>query len=468
MTNNGKRKAPAYLSRRGLVLSAGVAAACRPFLRPLRALAAGTPGPKRVFFVLKFMGVNDQTWFPTPGPFTGAASLPPSLSPLGPYYNRLLLVDGVDNKTALNDYKTRQIPPHSVEVLHVWTGIKALNAQPGQSFTESGFGTWGYSSGQSLDQHLAQLPSVRGTAPLASLDLGLLCEFGPFVARRMSFAAPGKAVTPRCDPKKVFDSLFGSMMPGANPGAVDRARLLRTSILSQVRGELGTLRTKLAPSDRPTLDGQVSAVDALEKSLARRETPLATGACPSPSLGAYVDPKRGGPNYPILADQMLRIMATAFACDLTRVGTFFMDPGSSSQTWVPGVTMTQDYHHIAHMHSGEAVSRPNLTALDKWYSGRYKFFLDLLGQLDPGGALGLLDNTMMVHATEHRTGQHNWDRIPFFILNGLGHFKTGQSVKFASAQPHNNFLVSVAQAMGSPITKWGDPAYSAGPLPGLV
>ncbi len=475
MTNT-KNTGPFPLTRRGLVVGGALAAAGAPFVRPLQALAQPTIAPRRVLFFFKPVGVNELTWFPSqPGRFASAAALTPALQPLAPYYDRLLVLDGVDMTSCIKD--PIQPGEHNLEASHLWTGIKVNPASAGVSAV-GGTVKFGFAGGQSIDQYLAAQKSITGTAPLPSLDIGFLVEYSRLTSHaRMSFSGPGQPITPRSDPAQVFTNVFGG-----GPVATDgRGRLLRTSILGRLRADLRTLKPRLAPSHRPVLDAHEGTVEALEKGLVRQEAAAqAGGACKAkPGLGTLVDPKSSA-NVPTVFKQQLRIMAAAFACDITRVGTFMAGGTAGEWTlpWLAGVSPSRHIHNLAHMHGGEAGDRPQNTIIDRWYMEHLKFFLDELKALDPTGELRLLDNTMVVMGSEHMNGQHIRKRIPFMVVNGLGHLKTGQAVRYwdgaswsqktSAGRPHNDFLVSVANAMGAPITTFGDPALCTGPLSGIT
>ena len=73
-----------------------------------------------------------------------------------------------------------------------------------------------------------------------------------------------------------------------------------------------------------------------------------------------------------------------------------------------------------------------------------------------------------------RKGNNHAHRDLPFLLAGRcgGHFRTGRFVDFmaggASGRPHNDLLVSLANAMGLPDAVFGDPTYCTGALPGLT
>ena len=63
--------------------------------------------------------------------------------------------------------------------------------------------------------------------------------------------------------------------------------------------------------------------------------------------------------------------------------------------------------------------------------------------------------------------------LPFLLAGSCGgHFRTGRFIAYqangASGHPHNNLLVSLAQAMGTSDTTFGDPEHCTGPLTGLT
>ena len=80
----------------------------------------------------------------------------------------------------------------------------------------------------------------------------------------------------------------------------------------------------------------------------------------------------------------------------------------------------------------------------------------------------MLDNTLVVWGNEVSEGNtHSHDNMPFLLAGGGWHFRTGRYLRSQSV-PHNNLLVSVLNAMGAPVTTFGDPDFCTGPLSGLV
>ena len=59
-------------------------------------------------------------------------------------------------------------------------------------------------------------------------------------------------------------------------------------------------------------------------------------------------------------------------------------------------------------------------------------------------------------------------RMPFIIAGSCGgYFNTGRYLSYTD-DPHNNLLVSLANAMGVQTNTFGNPDYCSGPLTGLI
>ncbi|HKY37658.1 MAG TPA: hypothetical protein VJN18_17070 [Polyangiaceae bacterium] len=69
----------------------------------------------------------------------------------------------------------------------------------------------------------------------------------------------------------------------------------------------------------------------------------------------------------------------------------------------------------------------------------------------------------------HKGNNHEHYDLPFLLAGSCGgHFATGRFVAYqasAAGHPHNNLLVSLANAIGTVETTFGDPEHCAGPPP---
>jgi hypothetical protein len=203
----------------------------------------------------------------------------------------------------------------------------------------------------------------------------------------------------------------------------------------------------------------------------------------------------------------------ALACDLTRVSSLQFSTATSqvTHTWL-GSNQTDIHHNYSHngpsslyslapctsyANNGKCASVPDLysvnnqnlygnlaqqKAIDNWYAQQ---IANLAKQLDgiPGAGGGtLLDQTVICCSSELDMGAaHNHDDTPFLLVGGAnGKLKTGQMVTFPldlqsvtgdqapvilmKDRSHNDLLLTLAQAMGVPLTTFGEPTYCTGPI----
>ena len=63
---------------------------------------------------------------------------------------------------------------------------------------------------------------------------------------------------------------------------------------------------------------------------------------------------------------------------------------------------------------------------------------------------------------------HSHNPLPVVIAGKCGGvLRTGRYLTYPNGVPHNNLLVSIANAMGTNINTFGNPAYCTGPLTNL-
>jgi hypothetical protein len=126
------------------------------------------------------------------------------------------------------------------------------------------------------------------------------------------------------------------------------------------------------------------------------------------------------------------------------------------------------HHGISHGSEGVTASPEQrkqwLINIETWYASR---FYDLCKGLDdiPDGNGTLLDSTAVLWIHEQSDGgSHLRKDMPYVLAGGCGgYFRTGRCVQF-NGTPHNNLLLTLADAMGVPTPTFGDPEFSTGPL----
>jgi hypothetical protein len=378
------------------------------------------------------------------------------LSPLERHRSKLLVLGGINMPFA-------ESGPGS----HHARGLGGLlTGRLIQSGTFATFGGTmsGWANGISLDQHIAQ--TLAPPTRFKSLELGVRI-LNSDVRGRLSYLGPSQPVPPIEDPYDTFDRLFaGLVAPGEH---ADRIRAARRSVLDFLGEELGDARRMLGSEERAKLDRHLDALREIEGRLAA--PPSANGpVCTPPSLGERIDVSAND-SMPVVARLQLDLAAAALACDLTRIVTIQFSHPEADQTY-PWIGVDAPHHATSHAADDDVEAQAMLAKIDGWYAEQVAYLADQLAGHVEGDAT-LLDHSVVVWASEiSRANVHDHSDLPFVLVGGAGgKFKTGRFVDHAAGgapgYPHNNLLVSLANALGTTDTSFGDPAYCTGPLVGL-
>ncbi len=127
------------------------------------------------------------------------------------------------------------------------------------------------------------------------------------------------------------------------------------------------------------------------------------------------------------------------------------------------------------MHNSGASVRDRLRRIHIWYATQFKALLDRLAALPEDGG-SVLDHTLIVWLSEFsghdgtNTRHHHQDDLSWVIAGDAGGaFRTGRSLDFANERlvgqrSHNDFWLSICQAMGLEMETFGDPRHCTGPV----
>jgi hypothetical protein len=401
------------------------------------------------------------------------------LAPLEPWRSKLLILGGVDMALADAGFGSH----HTRGIGGLLTGRPILMG----NFRSAGPPTAGWASGVSIDQHIAR--AVGASSRFRTLELGVQV-IDAEVRGRISYQGASQPLPPMESPYDAFDRVFAggnpapgptpapgqpSSLPGGSDPRAERLRAQRRSVLDFLGQELGAVRAWVSADDRARLDAHLESVRDIE----RRLTPAGGGAgpgpvtpagCQMPMVGSRMDVAAAA-NMPAVGKLQMDLAAAALACDLTRVITLQWTHAESNQSF-PFIGVPGQHHAMSHAGDTDAAAQENLTKINVWYAEQLKYLLDRLAQYREGDAT-LLDNSVVLWANEVGKGNNHAHRdLPFLLAGGAGgRLRTGRFLDFMAnggrGQPHNNLLVSLAKLMGLPDTRFGDPAHSTGPLPGL-
>jgi hypothetical protein len=404
----------------------------------------GVPGPSG--------NGQPSAWHPTGG--ETQFTLPPMLASLQPYRDRCVFFRGLS--LGATDVGS-----------HPGGAKKLLTAVDG-------------GNGISIDQHLAQ--TVGSGDPFRSLYLGAMANHnGASGDKHISYVAPGITATPDDDPVAAFDRVFGSTgtTTGGGGGADPRVAR-RLGVLDRSKADLETLRGRLGTSEKTKLDVHLEAVREVEQRIAALGGGGGGGAtCQAPSIdGAGLSgstlyaPER----FPQILRAQIDLMVQAMACGVTRVGVIqgsihtselIMSRFMGTPMHDPAFDMRS--HQASHYGASHDDAHREYRAFAQqatWWMEQLAYLLGQLAARPEDGAT-MLDHSLVLSCTEVCDGNtHGHDDMPFILAGGgSGRIRTGRLLQLGYRR-HADLLVSIANAMGSGITGYGE--ASNGGIPGLL
>jgi hypothetical protein len=442
----------AACSRRTFLHGLGGAGVLLPFLPPLARESGAAPGdgPRRIVLLFSANGTLHENWVPsgTESDFT----LGPILSPLEPYKDRMIVLDGLST--------SRDGPGdgHQKGMGLLWTASRLLEGGDFQGGGDAG--TAGWCGGISVDQHIAN--TVGTKSAYKSLEFGVQTN-GATVWSRMCYAGGNQPIAPEDSPSSMFDRLFADFDVDATELAKLKSR--RQSVIDVVKGDLDRLVLDHGSTDdRTKLDAHLTAIRNVEQRI-NAEIPTCDPSVVAPGGGFD---EGANDNFPEVARRQMDILAMSLGCDLTRVASLQFSR-SVSQTRFPWAGVPEAHHDLSHLGNADASMVSKITAINTWYAEQVKYLLDALAAI-PEGDGSVLDNTLVVWGNElSRGNSHGNEPVPFVLLGGAsGALQMGRYLQYDGTR-HNRLLVSLCHAMGLDEQQtFGDTDTGSGGLPGLT
>lgn len=434
---------PRFDSRRDFLRTLGLGAAALPFVLNLPSLGFANTQQRKQRLVVLFSpnGVVPKTFWPDEeGALT---SLKESLSPLEPFRDRTLILNGVCDKVRGDGDN------HMRGMGCLLTGVELYpgNIQGG-SDTPAGWAK-GISIDQEIKNYLQQHEQTR--TRFGSLEFGVLVPERADTWTRMVYSGGNKPVAPIDDPYQMFNRLYGR--------AKDQEHL--KSILDDVQEDLKKVSAHVSNADRRLLEEHAAFVREMERELQTPAEKTLDHIVPELEPGVRED----NDNMPKISKMQIELMVNSFAADFSRIATlqFTNSVGQAKMRWVD---VDEGHHELSHEPDSNEAVQEKLTRINKWYCEQMAYLAKRLAETpEPGGEGSLLDNTLIVWTNELGKGNsHTLDNIPFVCVGGGLDFQMGRSLKFPKV-PHNRLLLSLAHGFGHRIEKFGNPDFcGAGPL----
>jgi hypothetical protein len=489
----------------------GGAASLVPMLRGSRALGGVEPIPKRVVFVYfadgLLWGEGDF------GRSTGAGyhtsfDLPRAFAPLEHLRSRTIYLENLDMRSLTDPAgsdPTRAKNAHSEAETHA---LACVNRFPDETGERPG--------GITIDQLIArELNSAGPVTALPSLEIA--CRTGasrdpePMLA---SATGPGAVVSMLSMPDVIFDRCFP---PGTDAPMSSTALSRQNRIFSFLRGQGSSTVARLAREDRAKIEEHMSLQSDLEL---RRRLFLSGGdrraLWPSRSMLAPAEgldwsynasEEQWRERHEVATPIKLDTVAAALHADVTRVATILLEPYAQPPGFepIPGDMVFGDMHALQHATNGnptvaaDPVARGFVRSYLQSGMAHVAHLADRLAELTEVDGSSLLDHTLIVFTSQIAYGDHQVLQLPWFTIGNIdGYLRTGGLVRlprtgereasrfpgdlpgdyrarldvdghaytalYGDGRSHGDLYVTVANAMGIPITTFGKPEISAGPI----
>lgn len=428
-------------------LGAGTAAFLSPFFAQMA--RAASPVRRLVLFNLGNGTVQEQFW-PARQSDT-SFTLSPILQPLAPLQDRAVVLQGFQFTSGIGEAGIGEA--HGIGVTTALSGtrldrsVKWSNNLPGRP------------GGPSLDQQLGAELGQGNQVPV--LNIGVQSSAGdvPFP----SWTADHGEVRDLQSPVQAWNRLFG-VRGGITGVALDLDR----SILDLAAADLMSLQAQLPAPERARLDGHLTAIRDVEKGI--KMPFMGPPATAAPGCASATRPAADSldltadANFPTIAKLQMDVIAVALACDLTRVVSFNLgSPKSTTQyTWLG---INDPYHNISHHLGGSQADFDRHAKIETWHATQLHYLADKLRGMPDGTGGDLLSATLVLWNNNLSRGEHTiTPSIPYVLVGGdRAGVRPGRHLVF-DRRAHNDLLLAVAQAVGSKMTAFGDPAFNGGPV----
>lgn len=423
------------MSRRTLLRGAGGVGLSLPFLNAMGGSAlAATDRPKRL---VVFYTPNGFSSLPTSMNFAGSP-----LEPLSRHRERISLLRGFDLASAKAD-PTPLDYSHYLGWGHLLTGANVASQNVAGDISFDMLLSKRMGSRTPHPYSLHGIPHDQGQSPI-------------------SWNGRAAAATPEFRPDRAFTKLFAGLNPDAS-AQEETARLQQQkSLLDYVQGSLSRVKCEVGSEDQRRLDQHAQNIRDIESR-------LGLGAAGGNACAVPAQPGTGL-SYDKTAEVQREMLAMAFACDLTRVGSlqFSHVAGGGTPTWLG---ISDQHHEVSHRQDAEGLAL--MKKISTWYAEQLALFLDKLVEYTDSDGTPVIDNTCVVWVNE--CGFPAWNHIGsretnanmnFVIAGGGGGTLRGNQYIEANGTPHQNLWVELVNALSpddvSPIKSFGNPNTCTG------
>ena len=433
-----------HLPRRTVLRGLGATVAL-PFLDAMApaltavAQTAANPIPRLGFFY-----VPNGMFLPNFHPKGEGGSnfeLSPTLTPLKPFHDQLVVLSGLSNSGVVS--------PNEGGGVHTrahggWlSGILPKRTEGAD-----------LRAGKTIDQYAAD--KLGADTSLRSLELTIdsnfqvgNCENG-YSCSYLNSSSWRTSTTPlphERDPRVVFQRLFG------DGGSVEaRLAQMKTdrSILDSVSDSIGRLERRIGVQDRTTVNEYLDAVREIERRIQKTEQNNAATPLPDLEQPAGV-PDDYEEHVKILQD----LLVLAFQADVTRVSCMQMARELSGRAY-PGIGVPEGHHTVSH-HQLDSHNMAQYTKINTYHMSLFARFLEKM-RATPDGDGNLLDHSIFLWGAAMGDGDHHtpYDLPISLVGGGCGNLKGNRHLKYAMHTPFMNMGLSLLDKVGVHVDSLSD------------
>lgn len=448
-------------------IGAATAAALFPSLAPREARAQAGKPPTRFVLFWTSPGSFHSKWKPVaPAGMSAPSETAWQLGSLhaealAPYKKHLVYLDGLEMKSNNGD-PTPPANAHEEGQTHCLSAIdRAGGALPG---------------GPSIDQYVAKELNKNGAiTKFPSLEIDTHMQ-GYGHNHPISWVGRGQRAPIELDPRRAYTRLFGSGAAMMSNDQLAKQRAQDALLSDLLKQQYGALAPRMSRDDRMKLEAHSQAVSDLQMRLGLGG---GGGGAGCRTLGSEVVATISDANHEkafiARTEANTKMVAAALSCDLMRVVMLGLEEGPNSlYGYRNGNHGTTDIHDLFHKTSelngqlrNDAGAVGTITNYYKFDAKVFAMLLKELASIPESDGQTLLDHTVVLWTSQIAEGGHNLKRLPWLIAGSAGgYFKTDRYMQYPGGA-HNDLFVSVANAMGLPITSFGKASACKGPLPGL-
>ena len=425
------------LPRRTFIRGIGATVAL-PFLDAMvPAMRAQAKAAPRFTAIYCGNGANMFDW--TPSTEGVGFAMSPSLTPLEPFRDRLVVLTGLDNFQATDQGDVGGQHPRAAPAFMSCAHPKQTEGADVQA-------------GTTIDQMIAdricrdtKLPSLEVSVDrndvVGACDHGYACAY----MNSMSWKTPTTPLPSETNPRFVFERMFGI-------GATAEERLARAkedrSILDALTEEIATLRRRLGAGDRSKLGQYFDAVRDVEQRILKAESTNSDFSVPEQPVGVPETFKE-------YIELMFDLQALAFQADITRVSSLMMARENVNRSY-PEIGLPEAHHSISH-HGNNPEKMKAYTKLNTYHVETLTYYLNKLKSI-PDGDSNLLDNTVVLFGSGMSDGNvHNNYNVPVIVVGGQAlQVKGNRHAKYPKGTPLANLMLGVMDRFGVQAEKFGD------------